>query len=291
MTAVVSKHLEGLQGKAAILIEALPYIRRLAGKTVVIKVGGEIVDDADRANSLAEDLLLMQRVGIRVILCHGGGPQINRLMEHNNKEAEFVDGLRVTDADTLELTAMALLGVVNRSLVALLNQQDNHSIGLSGVDGGLFRVSAGDPELGFVGKIDEVYPRVVLDLIDQGYIPVIAPLGLDAQSQTYNINADTAAAALAGALGAEKLIVLTNVAGLYESIEDANSFISEIDATKLEALLDSGILRQGIVPKARAVLEAVEAGVSCAHILDGRLRHAVLLEIFTSEGVGTMVTL
>ena len=283
------RDISGTQSKAEVLIEALPYLKQFAGKRVVIKIGGELLKDEEDAKSLAQDLTLLKSVGINVIVCHGGGPQISEMMAAVNKSPEFVDGHRVTDAETLEITAMVLLGKLNRALVSLLNAHGPQAIGLSGVDGRLFLVNPKDENLGFVGNIDAVDPDPVTKVLDAGYIPVVSSIGMDKDGVVYNINADMAAGELAKAVGAEKFVVLTNVEGLYESFGDKDSLISEIDAKALKELLDSGTLSAGMLPKAECILLALEAGVSKAHMLDGRVRHAVLLEIFTPEGIGTMV--
>ncbi len=275
--------------KAGVLVEALPYIKQFAGATVVVKGGGEIVDDPGAAQSFAEDVVLLHSLGLRVVLCHGGGPQISRMMEAVGKEPVFKDGLRVTDDDTLEVTAGVLLGTVNRQIVSLLNAHGPVAVGMSGVDARLYVTDVADPELGHVGAIREVNPGVVVQLLDDGFIPVVASLGLGDDSATHNVNADSAAGALAVALCAEKYIVLTNVEGLYESLSDADSLISRIDTDGLRAMLSGTGLSAGMIPKIESVLTALDGGVGSAHILDGRVEHALLLEIFTDEGIGTMV--
>lgn len=277
------------QAKAKILLEALPYMKEFADRTVIVKGGGEIVDNPQAAASFARDIVLLRAIGVRVVLCHGGGPQISRTMEALGKEPVFRRGLRVTDDETLEVTAGVLLGTVNRRLVSLLNAHGPLAVGVSGVDARMFVTHAPEPDLGLVGEIVDVNPEPVDRLLDDGYIPVVASLGMGADGATHNINADVAAGALAGALGAEKYIVLTNVAGLYESFGDADTLLSQIDAGVLRAMRDSGTLSAGMIPKVDSILAAMDAGVRSAHILDGRLEHSVLLEIFTRDGVGTMV--
>jgi acetylglutamate kinase len=277
------------QAKARVLIEALPYITEYAGRRIVVKVGGEVVDDPTAAASFAADLVLLKAVGINVVLCHGGGPQISREMANMGREPTFVNGLRVTDAETMEITAMVLLGVLNRNLVSLLNVHGPQAVGVSGVDGRLFVVEPERAELGYVGRIREVTPDPVVRLLDDGYIPVVASIGMDDTGAAYNVNADLAAGRLAAAIGAEKYVLLTNVEGLYESFGDADTLISEIDRDGLRALRDGGSLSAGMVPKVDSILTALDGGVGRAHILDGRVEHAVLLEIFTPEGIGTMV--
>lgn len=278
------------QAKAGTLIAALPYIQQFAGTTFVVKVGGEIADDPDGAASFVRDLVILKHVGIDVVLCHGGGPQITRMMQSLGTEARFVDGLRVTDPATMEITAMVLLGEVNRRLVTSLNVHGPLAVGISGIDARLFEVAERDPALGLVGDVTAVNPAPVQRLLDDGYIPVVATIGADSDGVTYNINADSAAGALAAALGAEKFVVFTNVEGLYETFGDEDSLISEIDLEGLRALADGGTLGSGMVPKVGAIITALDGGVRAAHILDGRVRHAVLLEIFTDEGIGTKIT-
>ncbi len=283
------RHVEETQKKASILIEALPFIKQFCGKRVVIKVGGELIDNQEQARSLAEDLLFLKSVGIHVILCHGGGPQISRAMKTLGKEPAFVNGQRVTDAATLEITLMVLLGLLNQQLVGKLNMHGPQAVGLSGVDGQMLLVKQRNPEMGFVGDIVRVSTAPIERLLADGYLPVIASIGIDESGQAYNVNADIAAAEIARQLGAEKLILLTNVEGLYESFGNRDSLISAIELADLENIQQSGSLAAGMIPKVEAILLAMKGGVQKAHILDGRVRHAVLLEIFTPEGIGTMI--
>ncbi|MFN8103175.1 MAG: acetylglutamate kinase [Acidimicrobiia bacterium] len=268
----------------------MPYLRELAGRRVVVKCGGEIVDDAEQAASLVQDLLLLKMVGIDVVLCHGGGPQISRMMKRLGLEPAFREGRRVTDAETMEITAMVLLGRVNLELVGLLNVHGTEAIGVNGADGRLFLVETDPRGIGYVGRIVEVSPEPVDRLLADGYLPVVASIGMDAGGRPHNINADEAAGRLAAALGAEKFVLLTNVEGLYESFGDEDSLVSEIDPPGLRALAAGGSLSAGMGPKVEGILAAVEGGVPRCHILDGREDHALLLEIFTPEGIGTMVT-
>ncbi|RIL11601.1 MAG: acetylglutamate kinase [Proteobacteria bacterium] len=281
--------IEETQAKAAILAEALPYIQRFSGTRILVKVGGELFDDGEAAKSLAYDLGFLRTVGIDVVLVHGGGPQITRAMQRFGKEAIFIEGQRKTDAETLELTAMVLLGDINRRLVSLLNSTGTKAIGLSGADDNMLIVEQRDPELGFVGAVKNINTAPIKSLLSSGYVPVIAGLGVDQSGQLYNVNADSAAGKIAVAIGAEKFVLLTNVPGLYENFEDKGSLISEIDLAGLIRLLSTGKVSQGMIPKIEAILTAVKAGIPRAHILDGRVRHALLLEVFTKEGVGTMV--
>jgi acetylglutamate kinase len=275
--------------KATILAEALPYIREFSGKTVVIKYGGNAMEDLGLAGLFAQDVVLMRLVGMNPVVVHGGGPQISDLMRRLGKEPEFVDGLRVTDAETVDIVRMALVGKVNREIVASVNQHGSYAVGLSGEDAGLITVGQRDDKLGFVGDIRRIDPSILERLIREELIPVVATVGVDDAGQAYNVNADTVAGAIAESLRAEKLVYLTNVAGLYGDLADEGSLISRIDVDRLAALVDDGALSEGMIPKARSCVEAVKSGVSRAHILDGRIPHALLLEFFTREGIGTMV--
>ncbi len=275
--------------KATILAEALPYIREFSGKTVVIKYGGNAMEDPGLADLFAQDVVLMRLVGMNPVVVHGGGPQISDLMRRLGKEPEFVDGLRVTDAETVDIVRMALVGKVNREIVSSVNRHGSYAVGLSGEDAGLINAAARDEKLGFVGDIRRIDPSILERLIREELIPVVATVGVDDAGQAYNVNADTVAGAIAESLRAEKLVYLTNVAGLYGDLADEASLISRIDVDRLSALADDGVLSEGMIPKVRSCVEAVKSGVSRAHILDGRIPHALLLEFFTREGIGTMV--
>jgi acetylglutamate kinase len=275
--------------KATILAEALPYIREFSGKTVVIKYGGNAMEDPALADLFAQDVVLMRLVGMNPVVVHGGGPQISDLMRRLGKEPEFVDGLRVTDAETVDIVRMALVGKVNREVVASVNRHGSYAVGLSGEDAGLINVAARDEKLGFVGNVRRIDPSILERLIREELIPVVATVGVDDAGQAYNVNADTVAGAIAESLRAEKLVYLTNVAGMYGDLADEATLISRIDVDRLAALVDDGVLSEGMIPKARSCVEAVKSGVSRAHILDGRIPHALLLEFFTREGIGTMV--
>ena len=276
--------------QAAVLAEALPFIREFWGKTVVIKYGGNAMEDPALAELFAQDVVLMHLVGIQPVVVHGGGPQITELMQRLGKKPEFVDGLRVTDAETVDIVRMALVGKVNREVVSAINQHGSYAVGLSGEDAGLIRVRTRDPRLGFVGDVDAIDPAILERLIREDLIPVVATVGVDDAGQAHNINADTAAAAIAGALRAEKLVYLTDVAGVYENYPDEASLISQIDVAGMERLLSAGKVGEGMIPKLRSCIDALKEGVARAHILDGRVPHALLLEFFTREGIGTMVT-
>ena len=274
--------------KAHILAEALPYIREFSGKTVVIKYGGSAMEDP-LADLFAQDVVLMRLVGMNPVVVHGGGPHITDLMRRLGKEPEFVDGLRVTDAETVDIVRMALVGKVNREIVAAVNQHGSYAVGLSGEDAGLITVGQRDERLGFVGDVRRIDPSILQRLLREELIPIVATVGVDEAGQAYNVNADTVAGAIAEALGAEKLVYLTNVTGLYRELGDEESLISHIDATGLRELIDLGAISEGMIPKLRSCVDALKAGVARAHILDGRIPHALLLEFFTREGIGTMV--
>jgi acetylglutamate kinase len=275
--------------KAHVLAEALPYIREFTGRTVVVKYGGHAMADPALADLFAQDVVLMRLVGMNPVVVHGGGPQISDLMRRLGKEPEFVDGLRVTDAESVDIVRMALVGKVNRDIVAALNQHGSYAVGLSGEDAGLITVEMRDERLGFVGDVTSIDAAIVQKLCNEELIPVIATVGVDELGQAYNINADTAAAAIAGALGAEKLVYLTDIEGIRRDVDDASSLISTITADELQSLIADGTVTAGMIPKVASCVGAVKGGVGHAHILDGRVPHALLLEFFTREGIGTMV--
>ncbi|MEX2659468.1 MAG: acetylglutamate kinase [Acidimicrobiales bacterium] len=277
--------------KAEVLLEALPYIHRFTGRVVVVKYGGSAMSgEPDALADFAGDIALLLAVGLRVVVVHGGGPQIGILMAKLGKESTFVDGLRVTDAETLEIVRMVLVGSVNRDLVGALNVAGAGAVGLSGEDARTISASPRAPELGFVGDITDVDPRLLEDLLDDGLVPVVATIGVDATGQAYNINADTAAGAIAEALGAEKLVYLTDVEGVRRDAGDPSTLASVLTADELDGLVGSGAVNAGMIPKAASCSRAVRSGVGQAHVLDGRVPHVLLLEIFTRAGVGTMVT-
>ena len=276
-------------GKARIFAEAMPYIKAYRGRTVVVKYGGSAMVDQHLRNTFADDVALLHTVGIRPVIVHGGGPQISRAMGQAGIEPEWLEGLRVTDAETLRVVQSTLAGEINPDIVRLINAHGAVATGVSGLDANLFEAAPRDERLGFVGQIVAVNPGLVASLRDQGYVPVVAPLARGADGLAYNLNADTAAGALAGALGAQKLVYLTDVEGLYQDLGDADSLIQRLDLTELRALAGSGSVSSGMLPKLASCIEALEAGVRQAHILDGRIQHALLLEIFTPEGIGTMI--
>lgn len=279
---------------AHVLVEALPYIRRFAGKTIVVKYGGNALagtSEHDALKVFAEDIVLMRLVGLRPVVVHGGGPQISSLMGRLGKTTEFREGLRVTDAETVDIARMVLIGQVNPQLVAAINLHGNYAVGVSGEDAGLIKARPRDERLGFVGDVDAINPEILDGLLEDEFIPVIATIGTDATGQAYNINADVVAGAIAEALGAEKLVYLTDIEGLRRDIDDPASLIRQTTADELEQLIEDGIIAGGMIPKVTSCVRAVRHGVARAHILDGRLAHVLLLEIFTDKGIGTMVSL
>jgi len=283
--------------KASTLVEAIPYIRRFWGTTVVVKYGGNALagatdGDAGEAAALelfAEDIVLMRSVGMRPVVVHGGGPQITDLMSRLGKVSEFRDGLRVTDAETVDIARMVLVGKVNPGIVSAINVHGALAVGVSGESAGLIEASPRDPALGFVGEVANVNPVILERLLAQDLIPVVATIGSDAGGQAYNINADTVAGAIAESLRAEKLVYLTDIEGLRRDASDPDTLIRQVTAAELEALMADGTLTGGMIPKVASCVHAVRNGVGRAHILDGRIPHVLLLEIFTDEGIGTMV--
>ncbi len=278
---------------ADVLVEALPYIRRFAGRTVVVKYGGNALAGTSEHDALAlfaEDIVLMHTVGIRPVVVHGGGPQINDMLARLNIESKFSNGLRVTDAATMEVVQMVLNGHVNPQIVSAINTHGNVAVGLSGADGRTLQVAARDPSLGFVGDIEKVRPHVIEGLLADGFVPVVSTVGVDSGGQPYNVNADTAAGAIAEALGAEKIIYLTDIAGLRSRVDDPSSLIQRTTVSELAELMNDGTISGGMIPKVESCIQAVRGGVKSAHILDGRIAHVLLLELFTDQGVGTMIT-
>jgi acetylglutamate kinase len=276
--------------RARTLLEALPYIRRFHGAVIVIKYGGNVLGDADSSLvELAEDVALLRSVGMRPVIVHGGGPQIDELAKRLDLSPSFVDGLRVTDEEMLEVVRMALLGTVNPAIVTALGQQGAPAVGLSGADGSLAIASRVSDELGYVGEINSVNPKVMGDLLAASVIPVVASLGVEEAGQLLNVNADFFAAALAVALGATKLIFLTNIVGLLEHLDDPGSLIAEVHVSQGEQLIASGQIRGGMIPKVKAALRAARGGVERVHLIDGTVSHSLLLELLTDEGVGTMI--
>jgi acetylglutamate kinase len=276
--------------KAETLLEALPYIQRFRGKVVVVKYGGAAMTDPELSGLFAQDVVLMRSVGMRPVVVHGGGPQIGSLMKRLGMTPEFRDGLRVTDAETLDVARMVLVGKVNRDIVASINVHGPLAVGLSGEDAGLITASARHPDLGYVGNVDSVNPGILDRLLAEELIPIVATIGTDLEGQAYNINADTAAGAVAEAVRAEKLVYLTDVIGVLRDVADPESLVTTASADELDKLIEEGILTGGMIPKITSCTRAVRNGVAHAHILDGRVPHALLLEMFTRDGIGTMVT-
>ncbi len=275
-------------GKASILMEALPYIQRFSGKVVVVKYGGSMMTDTELSHSFAGDITLLSTVGIKTVIVHGGGPQISKAMESEGIEPNFVDGLRVTDHQTMRVVQRMLLGEVNADIVAMLSSHGAEAIGVAGTDARLLRAVQKDERLGYVGEVAGVNTALIESLLGDGLVPVIAPIAMGDDGHTYNVNADTVAAAIAGALDAHKLVYLTDVEGVYEDADDPNTLITRMDRNRLGGLLET--MSGGMLPKLTSVAAALDQGVRRAHILDGRVQHVVLLEMFTREGVGTMMT-
>lgn len=278
--------------RASILVEALPYIRRFANRVVVVKYGGNALagaSEGDALTSFAQDLVLMRLVGLQPIVVHGGGPQITELLTRVGKVTEFRNGLRVTDAETMEIVRMVLIGQVNPRIVSEINVHGNHAVGVSGEDAGLIQARPGDSALGFVGHVAEIRPELLHRLLENQFIPVVATIGVDAQGSPYNINADTVASAVAAAMQAEKLIYLTDIEGLRSNVDDPATLISSTTPRELESMLARGEVSDGMIPKVQGCIDAVRSGVGAAHVLDGRRAHVLLLELFTDAGIGTMV--
>lgn len=267
-----------------------PYIQRWRDVVVVVKLGGSAMTDATLAETFAADVVLLATLGVRIVVVHGGGPQIGELMDRLGKQPEFRNGLRVTDAETLEIAQMVLAGKLNINIVRRINAHGSRAVGVSGTDARLITAAQKDPELGFVGEVVSVDPTLLTSLMSAGMIPVVSTIGSDTAGQGYNINADTAAGAIAAALGAEKLLYMTNVDGLYADIDDPNSLVSRTDIATLSISLANGELESGMIPKIGACVDAIAAGVGSAHLLNGQVRHAVLRELYTDAGVGTMIT-
>ncbi|MBQ7359179.1 MAG: acetylglutamate kinase [Lachnospiraceae bacterium] len=277
--------------KAEVLIEALPYIQHFNRKIIVVKYGGSAMANEELQKNVIKDVTLLKLVGFKPIIVHGGGKEISRWVEKAGKEAKFVNGLRVTDEETMEIAEM-VLGRVNKNLVTMVQELGVKAVGISGKDGGLLQVEkkyAGGEDIGFVGEITNVNPKVLFDLLEKDFLPIVAPIGLDENFQTYNINADDAACAIARAVGAEKLAFLTDIEGLYRDIQDKSSFISRLTASQAEELLNSGFIGGGMLPKLTNCISAIRNGVNRVHIMDGRIPHTLLLEIFTHEGIGTAI--
>lgn len=277
--------------KAEILIEALPYIKKFSGKTVVIKYGGNAMIDCKLKKMVMQDIVLMKFVGLNPVVVHGGGPEINKMLEKMDIESRFINGLRVTDEATMEIVEMVLTGRLNKEIVSLINELGGRAIGISGKDGGLLKAKkdTSNGDIGYVGRITDVNIDVIAMMLEKGYIPVIAPTSYGDDGKTYNVNADTAAGKIAEALNAEKFILLTDVEGILSDVNDKSSVISRMELESARELMKSGLIKGGMIPKLECCIQAVENGVKRAHIIDGRLTHSLLLEIFTDEGIGTMI--
>ena len=274
--------------RANILVEALPYIQQYTGKIVVVKYGGNAMIDENLKQAVMRDIVLLSLVGVKPVLVHGGGPEISQMLKRVGKTSEFVDGLRVTDAETAEIVQMVLAGKINKSLVALIQNIGGQAMGLAGMDGGLLKAATLDERLGFVGEIVDVNAQPILDLLDRGYIPVVSTVGFDADNNVYNINADTAASRIASKLGAEIMVAMTDIAGLMRDKDDPDSLISLATLEDVKNLIADGSISGGMIPKVACCTDAVEQGVKKAVIIDGRIPHAILMEMFTDAGIGTM---
>ena len=276
--------------RAEVLTAALPYIKKYSGKVVLIKYGGNAMQTEELKQQVMEDIALLWLIGVKVVLVHGGGPEISQTMKALGKEAVFVDGLRVTDEETMEIVQMVLAGKVNKSLVNLIQTKGGHAVGVSGVDGGIIEATMKDPRLGLVGKITKIRTQPIEDMLEKNYIPVISTIASDRQGNTYNINGDTAAAYIAGALGAERMFLMTDIAGILRDKDDPSTLIPQLTTTEAKKLQEEGIISGGMIPKVECCIEALEHGVKNVVIMDGRTPHSILMELLTDEGAGTMVT-
>ena len=276
--------------RAEVLTQALPYIKKYSGKIVVIKYGGNAMQTEQLKQQVMEDIALLWLIGVKVVLVHGGGPEISQTMKKLGKEAVFIDGLRVTDAETVDIVQMVLAGKVNKTLVNLIQTKGGHAVGVSGVDGGIIEAKMKNEKLGFVGEITKIRTQPITDLLEKGYIPVISTIASDRQGNTYNINGDTAAAHIAGALGAERMILMTDIAGILRDKDDPSTLIPHVTIADAKKLYDEGVISGGMIPKVDCCIEALTHGVKNVVIMDGRTPHSILMELLTDEGAGTMVT-
>ncbi|MCD8201114.1 MAG: acetylglutamate kinase [Clostridia bacterium] len=274
--------------QAEFLVEAMPYIKKYFNKILVVKYGGNAMVDDNLKSAVMKDLVVLNTLGIKVVLVHGGGPDITEVLNKMNMESKFIRGLRYTDAETAEVARMVLAGKVNKSLVDLIERNGGKAVGVCGQDGHMLRCEPESKDLGFVGKITKVNPQLIIDLLDKGYIPVVSTVGYDKEGNTYNINADTAAAALSGALGAESLILMSDIKGLLEKKEDESTLIKKVYVSDIPALVKQGIISGGMIPKIDCCREAIRRGVKKVFITDGRVYHSILVEILSEEGSGTM---
>ena len=274
-----------------VLSQALPYFKQWVGKVVVVKYGGNAMLNDELKSAVMEDIVLLTTIGIKVVLVHGGGPEINRMLERVGKESKFIDGLRYTDAETMEIVQMVLTGKLNKEIVGILLEKGGRAVGLSGVDSGLLRAKKTEKDLGFVGDVTDVNPAIIESLLNDGFIPVISTVaqGIDGDNSRYNINADTAAAKIAVALKAEKFVQLTNVPGVLLKMEDPDSLVKRIDRQAIPSMKATGVLTGGMIPKIDCCLEALNGGVPRTHIIDGRVPHSLLIEMFSDRGIGTMI--
>ena len=275
--------------RAEVLTQALPYIKQYVGKTVVVKYGGNAMINEDLKQQVMEDICLLWLIGVKVVLIHGGGPEISETMKKLGKKSEFVNGLRVTDRETVDIVQMVLAGKVNKTLVNLIQMKGGHAVGLSGIDGGILEATMKDEALGYVGEITKIRTQPITDLLEKNYIPVISTIASDRQGNTFNINGDTAAACIAGALGAERLIMMTDIAGLLRDKDDPSTLIPAVTVSEAKQLFEEGIISGGMIPKVDCCIEAIEKGVRHVVIMDGRVPHSILMELLTDEGAGTMV--
>ncbi len=275
--------------RAEVLTAALPYIKKYSGKTVVVKYGGNAMVNEQLKQQVMEDIVLLWLIGVKVVLIHGGGPEINETMERLGKKAQFVNGLRVTDKETVDIVQMVLAGKVNKTLVNLLQMKGGHAVGLSGIDGGIIEAKVKNEALGYVGQITKIRTQPITDLLEKNYIPVISTVASDRQGNVYNINGDTAAAHIAGALGAERLIMMTDIAGILMDKDDPSTLIPHITVEEAKKLYETGVISGGMIPKVDCCIEALREGVNNVIIMDGRIPHSILMELLTDEGAGTMV--
>ena len=275
--------------RAEVLTQALPYIKKYSGKIVVIKYGGNAMINEQLKQQVMEDITLLWLIGVKVVLVHGGGPEISDTMKKLGKQAQFVNGLRVTDKETVDIVQMVLAGKVNKTLVNLLQMKGGHAVGVSGIDGGIIEATMKDEALGYVGKITRIRPQPITDLLEKHYIPVVSTVASDRQGNTYNINGDTAAAFIAGALNAERLIMMTDIAGILRDKDDPGTLIPALTVSEARRLFDEGVISGGMIPKVDCCVEAIEKGVRHVVIMDGRVPHSILMELLTDEGAGTMI--
>lgn len=276
--------------RAEVLVQALPHIKKYSGKICVIKYGGNAMVNEKLKQAVMRDMVLLNLVGVKVVLVHGGGPEISGMLKKIGKESQFVNGLRVTDSETVEIVQMVLAGKVNKDLVSLISQAGGRSIGLSGIDGKMIKAVCKDEALGFVGEIKKINPQPIFDVLKNGYIPVVSTIGCDNEGNTYNVNADTAAAEIAAALNAETLISMTDIAGLMMDKDDPSTLISSVDISEIPEMIEKGIIAGGMIPKVECCAEALKKGVGKVFIIDGRVEHSIIMEMLTDEGLGTMFT-